>query len=79
MGAQQVDGLYRQWGIEVEGEGVDHAGAELEFAASLLALSTTESIAVAENFLTRHLRAWLPSLAADLTGENSPPITSDHW
>lgn len=62
-----------QWGIEVEGEGVDHAGAEIEFAASLLALSTPESIAVADNLIIRHLRAWLPILAADLTGENSPP------
>jgi len=68
--AEEVDGLYRQWGVVVEGEEVDHAGAELEFAAFLLALDTHDSIAAAEDLLTCHLRAWLPRFAVDLTRES---------
>lgn len=64
---QAVDALYRQWGLAVEGEAADHAGAELEFVAFLLSLGTAEALAAAAAFATEHLLTWLPSFAADLS------------
>ena len=64
--AGEVDRLYRRWGLSVDGEEVDHAGAELEFAAFLLAMNTTDSLSAAGKFFSEHLHAWLPGFATDL-------------
>lgn len=68
--AEEVGALYRQWGLVMDGEAVDHAGAELEFVAFLLALDTSELLATADNFLARHVLPWLPRFAADVERES---------
>ncbi|MCL4394528.1 MAG: molecular chaperone TorD family protein [Chloroflexi bacterium] len=70
IAAEQVGALYREWGLVVHEEQVDHAGAELEFVAFLLALDTPDSLAAAGEFLQTHLLTWLPRLADDLTRES---------
>ena len=68
--AEEMDVLCHRWGLAVDGEEVDHAGAELEFAAFLLSLGTTESVAAANGFSTYHLLTWLPQFAADVARES---------
>jgi TorA maturation chaperone TorD len=64
-----VDARYRQWGLVVH-EQVDHAGAELEFLAFLLALETPESLAAADAFLKDHASRWIPRWADDVGRES---------
>ena len=69
--AEVLDSLYRRWGLVVDGEDVDHAGAELEFEAFLLALDTPDSQSAAVDFLKEHLLTWLPQLASDIVRESN--------
>ncbi|MBI4787840.1 MAG: molecular chaperone TorD family protein [Chloroflexi bacterium] len=64
--AEQVDVLYRQWELVVEGEQVDQASVELEFIAFLLVLDLPQAREAAEQFRAAHLLRWLPRLADDL-------------
>jgi len=68
--AEEIDRLYRQWGLVVDGEAVGHAGSELEFMAYLLTLGTPESLAAAADFLSGHVLPWLPRFAADVERES---------
>ncbi|RME99503.1 MAG: cytoplasmic chaperone TorD family protein [Chloroflexi bacterium] len=65
VSAETVDRLYRQWGIIVTGEEVDHVAVELEFTAYLLTLETADPHAAAD-FLNAHLMAWLPDFSGDV-------------
>lgn len=69
--AEDVDRMYREWGLAVQKEEADHAGAELEFVAFLLTIETRESLAAAARFLSEHLLAWLPRFAVDLARESN--------
>jgi len=64
--AESVDVFFRQWGVVVDGEQVDHAGAELEFMAFLLTLGTSDALAAADAFMAEHPLAWLPRFADDV-------------
>ena len=68
--AEQVDVLYREWGLVVEGEQVDHVAAELEFVAFLLTLDTPEARNAAETFTRDHLARWVPRFAEDVIRES---------
>ena len=68
--AAQVTEEYRAWGLVVEGEQVDHVGAELEFIAFLLTLDTPEARAAAEGFTRDHLARWVPRFAEDVIRES---------
>jgi len=68
--AEEVDRVYRQWGVVVDGEQVDHAGAELEFVAFLLAMDTPQAMEAAQAFRSEHLLPWLPRLADDMARES---------
>ena len=70
VAAEQVDALYREWGLVVEGEQVDHVGAELEFIVFLLTLDTPKARDAAETFTRDHLARWLPRWADDVVRES---------
>lgn len=64
--AEAVDRIYRENGIVVKGEDVDHAAVELEFMAFLLALADEKATATAASFFEEHLLSWMPKFAADI-------------
>jgi len=64
--AEAVNRIYREHGIVVTGEEVDHAAVELEFMAFLLTLADDDAIATARSFLESHLLKWMPDFAADI-------------
>ncbi len=68
--AEQVDALYCAWGLAVEADQVDHAGAELEFVAFLLGLGTLEALDAAQSFRAEHLERWLSQFAQDIVRES---------
>jgi len=61
---------YRQWGLEVDNEFADYAGAELEFMAFVIRMSEeddqTDTMPAQKTFLTNHLLTWMPKFAADI-------------
>jgi putative dimethyl sulfoxide reductase chaperone len=58
---------YRQWGLEVDKEFADYAGAELEFMAFVIRMSEqSETLQAQQGFLTNHLLTWMPKFAADI-------------
>jgi TorA maturation chaperone TorD len=61
---------YREWGLEVEGEFADYAGAELEFMAFAIRMSSqdggTETVAAQQAFLRNHILTWMPRFASDI-------------
>jgi putative dimethyl sulfoxide reductase chaperone len=61
---------YREWGLEVNSEYADHAGAELEFMAFVIRLSardeSTDTLPVQRAFLRDHLLTWMPTFASDI-------------
>ena len=79
-----VAGFYRAFGAEVSGERPDHAGAELEFLAFLVAKRIAALAAGAEEeaevcrgaedkFLLDHLGRWVPALCRGVAAETSSP------
>ena len=77
-------GFYRAFGAEVSGERPDHAGAELEFFAFLVAKRVVARAAGAEEaaevcrraediFLLDHLGRWFPALCRGVAAETSSP------
>ena len=70
LAAEDTDDLYRRWGLVADAEATDHAGAELEFMAFLLALDSPESHAAANQFLAEHIMIWLPQFASDLAKQS---------
>lgn len=61
---------YRQWGLEVDKEFADYAGAELEFMAFAIRMSAQEgqsdTMPAQKAFVTNHLLTWMPKFAADI-------------
>jgi TorA maturation chaperone TorD len=57
---------YQKWGIEADGDNVDHVGSELEFYAFLLAMGSEEASMDASRFMDEHLLLWIPVFASDL-------------
>jgi putative dimethyl sulfoxide reductase chaperone len=61
---------YREWGLEVDGEFADYAGAELEFMAFAIRMSSqdggAETVAAQQAFLRDHIMMWMPRFASDM-------------
>ena len=80
--AHEVADLYTQWGLQETGEMPDHAAVELAFAAQLARLRLLPEIGedrplvrqALETFERDHLRAWLPTLAANLQAAAELPF-----
>jgi putative dimethyl sulfoxide reductase chaperone len=61
---------YREWGVEVEGDFADFAGAELEFMAFVIRLSMhdggVDTVPTQRAFLRDHILTWMPRFASDM-------------
>lgn len=72
MGAatDAVAHTFGEWGLEIVGEPADYAGAELEFMAFVIRMSSqdgaTETIPAQRTFLRDHVMTWMPRFAADM-------------
>lgn len=75
-----VSRTYREWGLEVQDEFADYAGAELEFMAFAIRLSSedadTETIPTQQAFLRDHLLSWMPKFALDI--QNAAKLSMYH-
>jgi putative dimethyl sulfoxide reductase chaperone len=65
-----VTETYRQWGLEVGGDFADYAGAELEFMAFAIRLSSQDggddTLSAQREFLRDHILTWMPRFASDM-------------
>lgn len=68
---QEVQTIYREWGMSVDARLADHLATEFEFLAFLSSSTALPEIAdkaqeAARSFTRDHLQKWVPQFAADL-------------
>jgi TorA maturation chaperone TorD len=68
--AISVAQTYKQWGLQVSSELADYAGAELEFMAFAIRVSSSdegvETLPIQQAFLREHMLPWMPRFARDI-------------